>query len=67
MAFSEETKKQALTMAKNKCEKCGKQVTMSTCHAHHKHSVNAGGSDALSNCQILYVACHEATRTYGKS
>ena len=33
--------------------------------AHHKTSVEAGGSDALSNCEILCIPCHEKTRTYG--
>lgn len=66
MAFSEETKQKALARAGNKCEKCGKRVTMLTCDAHHKHSVNAGGSDTLSNCQILCTDCHKATKTYGK-
>lgn len=34
-------------------------------HAHHKTSVAAGGSDNLSNCEVLCAACHELTRTYG--
>lgn len=29
--------------------------------ANHKHRVEAGGSDALSNCEILCWACHRAT------
>lgn len=35
-------------------------------HAHHITSVDAGGSDALSNCEILCVPCHELTQTYGR-
>lgn len=35
-------------------------------HAHHKHSVAAGGSDDLSNCLAMCVSCHERTRTYGR-
>ena len=66
MAFSEETKKQALKDAGYKCEKCGTSLSMSTAEAHHKTSVDAGGSDAPSNCQILCHNCHVATRTYGK-
>jgi len=66
MAFSEETKKQALTNAGNKCEKCKTSLTMGTAEAHHKTSVEAGGSDALSNCQILCHNCHAQTHTYGK-
>lgn len=33
--------------------------------AHHITSVAAGGSDTLSNCEILCMACHKKTRTYG--
>jgi len=29
------------------------------------HHVTAGGSDALSNCEILCQDCHKKTRTYG--
>lgn len=66
MAFSKDIKQTALERANFKCEKCGKKVTMDTCEAHHKHSVRAGGSDTLSNCQILCVNCHQETRTYGR-
>ncbi len=66
MAFSEATKEAALKRANFKCEKCGKNVNMHTCEAHHKHSVKSGGNDALSNCQILCKDCHQETRTYGK-
>jgi 5-methylcytosine-specific restriction endonuclease McrA len=33
--------------------------------AHHKTSVDAGGDDTLSNCEILCLNCHQATRTFG--
>lgn len=33
---------------------------------HHKTSQAAGGQDTLSNCEILCVDCHKATRTYGR-
>ena len=33
--------------------------------AHHIVSVRAGGSDALSNCQILCTECHKNTKSYG--
>jgi 5-methylcytosine-specific restriction endonuclease McrA len=33
--------------------------------AHHIISVSAGGSDNLSNCEVLCTKCHELTRTYG--
>ena len=34
--------------------------------AHHKTAVASGGSDTLSNCEILCIRCHKNTRTYGK-
>ena len=34
--------------------------------AHHKVAVASGGSDALSNCEILCIPCHKNTRTYGR-
>lgn len=67
MAFSNTTKEQALKDAGYKCEKCKTPLTMNTAEAHHKTSVDAGGSDALSNCQILCHSCHVGTTTtYGK-
>jgi 5-methylcytosine-specific restriction endonuclease McrA len=65
MAFSEETKKDALKNAGFKCEKCGKSLSMSTAEAHHKTSVASGGKDILSNCKILCHDCHTNTHTYG--
>jgi len=29
--------------------------------AHHRVSVDSGGSDTLSNCEILCCDCHQAT------
>ena len=66
MAFSEEIKRQALARASNRCEKCGRAVTMSTSHAHHMTSVDSGGKDILSNCKILCIPCHKDTLTYGR-
>jgi len=34
--------------------------------AHHKVAVAAGGTDSLSNCEILCIKCHKNTGTYGK-
>lgn len=34
--------------------------------AHHKVAVAVGGSDALSNCEILCISCHKNTRSYGR-
>jgi 5-methylcytosine-specific restriction endonuclease McrA len=33
--------------------------------AHHKTAVSSGGSDNLSNCEVLCKKCHELTGTYG--
>lgn len=33
--------------------------------AHHKVAVSSGGSDNLSNCEVLCVKCHQLTQTYG--
>lgn len=33
--------------------------------AHHRTSQAAGGEDVASNCEILCLDCHRATRTYG--
>lgn len=66
MAFSEETKAKAYANAGGKCETCSTSLKNKTWHAHHKTSIASGGSDALSNCKVLCVSCHENTRTYGK-
>lgn len=34
--------------------------------AHHRTAVAAGGSDTLSNCEILCIRCHKNTGTYGR-
>ena len=34
--------------------------------AHHRVAVASGGSDTLSNCEILCIPCHKNTRTYGR-
>jgi 5-methylcytosine-specific restriction endonuclease McrA len=34
--------------------------------AHHKVAVASGGTDTLSNCEILCIPCHKNTRTYGR-
>ena len=44
----------------------GQETARGSWEAHHVLSVRAGGSDSLSNCQILCTDCHEHTRSYGK-
>lgn len=34
-------------------------------HAHHRTAQAKGGKDIASNCEILCIPCHKATRTYG--
>jgi 5-methylcytosine-specific restriction protein A len=73
MAFSDSVVQDAWKRAGGECERCGKQLTWeNNCRegrgcweAHHKTSVAAGGSDTLSNCEILCFDCHAKTRTFG--
>lgn len=76
MAFTEATRQAAYRRAGGRCE-----CAMSVCrhsgrcnqplgrnwHAHHRHSVAAGGDDGLSNCVAMCITCHQNTRTYGRS
>jgi len=46
--------------------RCSKTFTRhGNWHAHHKVSLKAGGSDTLSNCEVLCIKCHELTKSYG--
>ena len=71
MAFSQETLNAAWRSAGGKCERCNKELDPENkksgmkWHAHHRTSVDAGGSDGVSNCEILCVPCHEKTYSYG--
>lgn len=75
MAISEETRRQLYRRAGGKCEctmnncthvgRCNKDLG-SNWEAHHRTSVAAGGSDALSNLIAMCVICHKNTRTYGR-
>jgi 5-methylcytosine-specific restriction endonuclease McrA len=78
MAFSEETKQAAYKRAGGRCEcrrlactvhktvHCGAgPLASGDWHAHHKTAVASGGSDALSNCEVLCIPCHKQTQTYG--
>ena len=35
--------------------------------AHHKTAASVGGSDGLSNCEILCIECHKNTASYGRN
>jgi len=53
--------------------RCGKQLiwsergkeTAGGWEAYHRVSIDKGGSDALSNCEILCQVCHKNTKSYG--
>ncbi len=49
---------QALERAKNRCEKC--RTIDVQLDVHHKKRVVDGGTDDLSNLQVLCVTCHAA-------
>lgn len=53
--------------------RCNKQLVYSNhsegqrgaWEAHHVISESNGGSDTLSNCQVLCLDCHKNTKSYG--
>lgn len=72
MAFSQLTKEQALRRAGGRCEctrlahpHIGRCSSRGPFEYHHKTSVFVGGSDSLSNCEVLCKPCHQATGSYG--
>jgi 5-methylcytosine-specific restriction endonuclease McrA len=77
MAFLEATKQEAFRLAGGRCQcrrmsctvhgtlSCGVALASGNWHAHHKTAVASGGSDALSNCEVLCIPCHKQTQTYG--
>lgn len=73
MAFSETTKDLALKRANNRCE-CtrkhsghpyGRCPNTRNLEFHHITAISSGGSDNLSNCEVLCHDCHVLTQTYG--
>lgn len=74
MAFSKSDKDEIFKHAHGKCERCGKLLCRDNHNegergaweAHHKTSLKAGGEDIPSNGEAVCLACHKATRTYGK-
>ncbi|MBM4160973.1 MAG: HNH endonuclease [Ignavibacteria bacterium] len=79
MAVSEETRRALYRRAGGQCEctmgVCSHHVAGKRCphmlgsgwEAHHKTSVAAGGSDALSNLTAMCATCHKNTYSYGRS
>ena len=76
MAFSQATKETIFQNAHGHCQGkgCHKQIVLNNHNdgergawqAHHKTSVQSGGSDTASNGKALCNACHRDTPTYGK-
>ena len=79
MAFSEKTMKAAFKRSGHQCEcerddgllpggRCPERLKRhgKKTHYHHTHSVHLGGSDDLSNCELLCRRCHELTESYGR-
>ena len=75
MAFPQSVVKQAWDKVNGHCNRCGKQLVWNNrgddgqrgaWEAHHKLSQSHGGSDTLSNCEILCLNCHTNTKSYGK-
>ena len=44
----------------------GNDNSASGWEAHHKIAVSSGGTDNLSNCEILCMECHKKTDSYGR-
>lgn len=44
----------------------GKDGAWGAWEAHHITAVSSGGSDSLSNCEILCLDCHKQTKSYGR-
>jgi 5-methylcytosine-specific restriction endonuclease McrA len=76
MAFSETTKDAAFRRSGGRCEcsrdrhphagRCTTRLTRQSAQFHHVHAQSQGGSDALSNCEVLCLTCHKATDSYGR-
>lgn len=78
MAFSDHTKDAAFNLSGGQCEckrsacpqghsgRCNTKVTRDGAEYHHVTAESAGGSDGLSNCEVLCVPCHEGTKSYGR-
>lgn len=80
MAFPESVVEQAWKKAGAKCEctrtthghrgRCNRELLWTSrgsesAYGWEAHHVAAGGSDTLSNCEILCQDCHKKTGSYG--
>lgn len=77
MAFTEQVKDQAFRRAGGRCEcrrkehshltgHCWSLMSRSAAQFHHVHAFARGGTDALSNCEVLCRSCHKKTDSYGR-
>ncbi len=78
MAFSDEVKKDAFARSGGYCEcrrkehdhkggRCWASLTTINTEYHHVTAQSVGGSDGLSNCEVLCSDCHVGTDSYGRS
>lgn len=51
---------------KLKWENRGKEGLPGAWEAHHISAQSLGGSDNVSNCEILCLKCHKNTKSYGR-
>ncbi len=76
MAFSQQTREEALARAGGRCEctrrcvhhaghRCNADVSAGGMHFHHILSPWAGGPDTLMNCEVLCTACFRFASSYG--
>jgi 5-methylcytosine-specific restriction endonuclease McrA len=76
MPFPEAVKDAAFARCKGQCEckrtphrhargRCTTALTRTNAQYHPVIAVGAGGSDTLTNCEVLCVPCNRATGSYG--
>ena len=78
MAFSEATKDSAFARSGGRCEckrqahrahaggRCTTILSRLSPEYHHITAQRVGGSDGLSNCEVLCHPCHVLTDSYGR-
>jgi len=77
MAFSESVKDQAFRRSGGRCEctrrehshygACNSPLSRYSAEFHHVTAQSVGGSDGLSNCEVLCHTCHVGTDSYGRN
>lgn len=78
MAFSEDVKVKAFKRSGGRCE-CRRKshrhllgrcmsplLSRASAEFHHITAQAQGGSDGLSNCEVLCKSCHRQTASYGR-